>query len=92
MNIIERANGSKLNILDPTTINVDYAALEQAMSTINTSSSLSSVQLSVNDIKVMADAVAQQLATEEDIAKQADLIAEKTKQKIEAKGVALGSS
>ncbi|MBR3599571.1 MAG: hypothetical protein IKL53_06805 [Lachnospiraceae bacterium] len=92
MNIIENATGSKLNIIDPATINIDYAALEQAMTTIRNSGSLTAVQRSVNDIKVMADAVQQQMATRADIEAKATQVSEKTKQKIEAKGVALGNS
>ena len=92
MSILEEVSDGKLNIVDPTTINVDFEALENSISVLKPTDSIVSVLLSVNDIKTMADAVSQQLQTEEEVQAEATEIAETTKQKIEAKGVALGNS
>lgn len=92
MNILTNFDPSKLNIVDPSTINIDYQALENSISSIQSVQKKAEVLAAVNDIKTMSNTVDSATATEEEVNAQAEEISTATQQKIEAKGAKLGSS
>lgn len=91
MGILNEFSSDKLNIVDPTKINVDYKALENSISAIASVQKRTEMINAVNDIKNMAGAVGGLTSTAEEVTEQGKALAEKVQSKIEAKGEALKS-
>ena len=92
MNILTNFDASKLNIVDPSTINIDYQALENSISSIQSVQKKAEVLAAVNDIKTMSNTVDTATKTEEELNADAEEISTATQQRIEDKGAKLGSS
>lgn len=91
MDIISNFNPSTLGIKDPSTINIDYKALENSISAVPDMAKQAELLLAVNDIKGMKGSVDTAVISTENLDKQAEEISAKTKNKIETKGAGLGA-
>lgn len=86
MTMLKDFSPDKLNIVDPTKINIDYKGLENSISAIPSIQKRAEMLAAVNDIKTMAGSVESAVSDATALADKGKAIAEKTQAKIEAKG------